>query len=289
MIDNRIFTFLELCNVMNYHKTAQNLNMTQPAVTQHIKYLENNYNCKLFNYEKKKLVKTDKCAMLEKYARTILSLNNSAKDELSSSNKEKTKINIGATKTIGEYMLKGAVNSLYKSKKHKINITIDNTENLLIKLNHSELDILMLEGYVNKEKYKHLKISCEELVGICAPEHPFAGKEIPLEEIISQNIILREKGSGTRAVFENYLTQNGYTVDVFKNQNIISSNKLIEHAVQNNFAISFVYSIIPKNNRNIAVFRVLNSKITHEFNYVYFNEEKAQKTIKILNGNSENT
>ncbi len=59
MIDGRAFTFLELCNVMNYHKTAQNLNMTQPAVTQHIKYLERLYGCKLFEYTNKKLYKTE--------------------------------------------------------------------------------------------------------------------------------------------------------------------------------------------------------------------------------------
>ena len=43
MIDSRMETFLTLCRVMNYRKTAELLNMTQPAVTQHIHYLENHY------------------------------------------------------------------------------------------------------------------------------------------------------------------------------------------------------------------------------------------------------
>ncbi len=82
MLDNRIYTFLELCGVMNYHKTAENLKMTQPAVTQHIKFLEDEYNCKLFNYSNRKLQKTEKGIELEKYARNIVSLNLSAKEEL---------------------------------------------------------------------------------------------------------------------------------------------------------------------------------------------------------------
>ena len=48
MIDTRIETFLTLCRVMNYRKTAELLNMTQPAVTQHIHFLEEQYGCKLF-------------------------------------------------------------------------------------------------------------------------------------------------------------------------------------------------------------------------------------------------
>ena len=51
MLDYKIKTFLELCNVMNYRKTAENLNITQPGVTKHIKQLEEEYNCKLFEYK----------------------------------------------------------------------------------------------------------------------------------------------------------------------------------------------------------------------------------------------
>ena len=122
MIDNRIYTFLELCNEMNYHKTAANLNMTQPAVTQHIKYLENLYSCKLFNYSNKKLLKTQKCLELEKSARLVVSLNISIKEELSTNTKKC--INIGATKSIGEYMLDELLIDLLTSAKYEVNIII---------------------------------------------------------------------------------------------------------------------------------------------------------------------
>ncbi len=283
MIDSRIYTFLELCNVMNYHKTAENLNMTQPAVTQHIKYLENFYGCKLFTYTKKKLQKTEKCADLEKYARTIISLNMTAKQNLAHG--EKTPIKIGATKTIGEYMLTSALRAFFADDTCEINIMIDNTERLLDSLLHFELDLLMIEGYVNKEKYKHKKIASKEIVGICAKSHPFANKEVALNEIFNQNTVLRESGSGTRAVFESYLTQLGYSVEAFKHKSVISSNKLIEKAVENGLAISFVYSIIPENNSNIAIFRIANTKISHEFNYIFLNEKKVEHTIALLEQN----
>lgn len=59
MLDFRVDTFIELCRTRNYTKTAENLHMTQPAVSQHIKYLEEFYGCKLFNYNKKVLTITE--------------------------------------------------------------------------------------------------------------------------------------------------------------------------------------------------------------------------------------
>ena len=54
MIDTRVETFLDVCKTMNYKRTAENLNMTQPAVSQHIRYLEEFYQVKLFSYQNKK-------------------------------------------------------------------------------------------------------------------------------------------------------------------------------------------------------------------------------------------
>ena len=56
MLNYKLSTFLELCETRNYTKTAENLHMTQPAVTQHIKYLEQYYGTKLFYYDEKKRI-----------------------------------------------------------------------------------------------------------------------------------------------------------------------------------------------------------------------------------------
>ncbi len=280
MLDNRIYTFLELCSVMNYHKTAENLNMTQPAVTQHIKYLEQFYNCKLFDYTSRKLEKTKKCTELEKYARNIISQSLFVKEELMQ--KDRMQINIGATKTIGEYTLDTAISSLILNEEYELNFIIDNTENLLIRLNHFELDVLLLEGYVDKNKYLHSKISDQEVVGICSTDHKFAYKEVELQDLLHENILLREKGSGTRSVLEKFLSSHGYEVDNFKNKSVISSNKIIEEIAQNGLAISFVYDIIQRQNPKIANFKIKGNSIMHEFNYVFLDALKAQKIITLI-------
>lgn len=58
MLDYRVSTFLTLYDEMNYRRTAERLNMTQPGVTQHIHYLENYYGVKLFEYNGRTLSRT---------------------------------------------------------------------------------------------------------------------------------------------------------------------------------------------------------------------------------------
>ena len=59
MLDFRIMTFLEVCRTMNYTKAAENLNLTQPAVSQHIHWLEQQYRVKVFSYINKNLYLTE--------------------------------------------------------------------------------------------------------------------------------------------------------------------------------------------------------------------------------------
>ena len=72
MLDFRLESFLSVCDTMNYRKSAQMLHITQPAITQHIHYLEAKFGCKLFVYENRLLKKTHQGRILEQYARTML-------------------------------------------------------------------------------------------------------------------------------------------------------------------------------------------------------------------------
>lgn len=103
MIDYRVKTFLTLCNFMNYRKTAQVLNMTQPAVTQHIHFLENQYGCKLFDYDRHNLRLTRKGELLKRYCESVMYQEEKLFEKMKSG--EKMLVRFGATKTIGEYVI----------------------------------------------------------------------------------------------------------------------------------------------------------------------------------------
>lgn len=280
MVDNRIYTFLKLCEVMNYRKTAEILNMTQPAVTQHIHNLENLYKCKLFKYEKKVLSKTTQAIKLESYARSVVYNEKLFAQTLDGM--ERKKISIGATKTVGDHMMDKEILRLLKNEKMQINFIVDNTQHLFEKLNTFELDFLMVEGYFDKNKYDYKLIQVEELVGICSKSHRFAGKTVSLDDIFAEHIILREEGSGTRNVLKNFLYEQNYTFEQFLRTSTISSFNIIQKAVTQNLAISFVYKAIPQKNNQLATFRINNFKISHELNYVFLKNTKALDFIQIF-------
>ncbi len=272
MIDNRIITFLELCTQMNYRKTAESLSMTQPAVTQHIQYLERLYGCTLFTYTNRTLQKTEKCLELEEMARSIMSLSLHAKKSLST--KEKLPLRIGATKTIGEYTLDSLVHNLISDYSFQLTITIENTETLLDQLNHFSLDVLLLEGYVDQTQYDCHVISSHELIGICGNNHPFANQTISLQDTFTERLILREHGSGTRAVFESFLHDCNNSLSSYKHHTTINSYPLIERAVEDCLGISFVYDVVPQKNSALSTFRLKEGTMSHDFNYVFLKNTK---------------
>lgn len=80
MLDYRIHTFLSLCETRNYTKTAQNSHISQPSVTQHIKALEQYYNCRLFRHEGRNLELTEEGKYL--YQKEIHILTNEKEMEM---------------------------------------------------------------------------------------------------------------------------------------------------------------------------------------------------------------
>ena len=104
MLDFRMKTFLTLCRLKNYTKTAEELFITQPAVSQHIKFLENLYGIALFTYKGKTLTLTKDGEQLRRFTLTM----QRDIDKLSARFKAslaQIKLKFGATLTIGEYKM----------------------------------------------------------------------------------------------------------------------------------------------------------------------------------------
>ena len=282
MLDDRIRTFLKLCKLMNYRKTAEALLMTQPAVTQHIHWLENEYGCRLFDYSGRVLTLTPEGQALERHARSVLYNEQAFRQGLKKP--RAMRVAVGATKTVGDYTLEKTVLSLLDRDDVELELIIDNTENLLDRLNALQLDLLLIEGFFDKGSYGSELIRRVELVGICAPDHPFAGRTVELEELFGQHILLREEGSGTRAVFEGFLRERGYLTDRFRKRSVISSFRLIEQAVRRGRGISFVYESIPEHSPGLGVFRIRGAEICHEYNFVFLRGTCAEPYLQLFRG-----
>jgi len=280
MIDYRIKTFLTLCEIMNYRITAEKLNMTQPAVTQHIHFLEKYYNCKLFIYNGKKLIKTEEAKIIESYCRTMFY--NEEKLFKKITKKNSIQMRMGATKTIGQFVIGKHISNYVSTDKLDFSLNIDNTFHLLEGIDHNELDFALIEGHFDKNRYGSKLFKQENFVGLCSKKHRFYNKEIDIEELKNENIILREKGSGTRAIFEQVLYENNFSLDIFKKEICMSSFDIIKELVIKNIGVSFAYEAVATSSEEIGVFYLKDNLIKREFNFVYLNDTDAIKLIELF-------
>ena len=280
MLDHRIETFLTLCEVMNYREAAERLHITQPAVTQHIHFLEKQYGCRLFTYENRRLIKTEAAVTLEEYARAMRVQESSVRQKLQDGGIRE--LRIGATKTIGDYFINEQIRRYLSRKDNALTLIVDNTEHLLKLLEDNQLDFAIIEGYFDKKRYDSQCLRKEPFVGICRKDHPFADRQISIEELLEETIIHREEGSGTRAILEQKLQGYNESLQRFKRHICISSFKLILDLVKNGFGVSFVYDILAESDPELATFRIQGEAIVREFSLVYLKHSNVQEKIDLF-------
>jgi len=155
-----------------------------------------------------------------------------------------------------------------KEPDNELFFTVDNTAHLLAQLEGGELDFVVLEGIFDKSRYESFLLRNEPYIGICAKDHPFSGCEVPMDELFSERLILRESGSGTRKILERELMQCGYTVEAFRANVCISSFKLIRHLVSEGCGVSFLYEAVVKNDAQFGHFSCPPLTGVHELNVV---------------------
>lgn len=277
MIDSRMETFLTLCRCMNYRKTAETLSMTQPAVTQHIHYLENLYGCKLFLYDRKTLQMTKEAHILKKYAENVLYQESKLREQLRPTNS--CHYSIGATKTIGEYVIGEHIGNYLSHEENTLSVVVDNTEHLLEKLSSGELDFALIEGYFDRNRFSSRLYRTEPFVGICGNNHPFAGSTVSPRDLWDQDLILREEGSGTRNILELLLAERSHAVNEFRRISTISNFGLMMTLLKNNLSITFAYRAVKNSQPDLAEFRVEGWDTLREFNYVYLDTPFSEEAV----------
>lgn len=240
MQDFRVDTFLAACRMLNYTETAKELNMTQPAVSQHIRALEEHYQTKLFVYEGKKLRLTDAGVLLRKAATTMKHDESILKEHLKTA--DRCKLVFGATRTIGDYYMPEILNRfLAREQRTDLCMLVDNTETLLGKIDCGELDFAFVEGYFHKAEYDYQVISRQKFIAVCGAAMQWRTPSISINDLFGECVILREQGSGTREILERSLHEKNSSIDDFRFVVEVGSIRAIKMLVNAGNGITFLY------------------------------------------------
>lgn len=277
-MDQRLCSFLMLCDTMHYGRAAERLNLSQPAVSKHIRSLEAQYGITLFTYANRRLTKTRQGEILEQFAQSLKYNENELMEQLHT--RPKTLLRIGATKSIGEYVLLPYIQRFLSVPENQLEYLVDNTAHLLELLNRGELDFTVLEGIFDKQHYDWMLFQTEPYIGVCAKDHPFADRTVSMSELFQERIILREEGSGTRKILERELKNSGYTISAFQSQICISSFEIIKALVRDGYGVSFLYQAVVKHDPALKHFTCPPLTGSHEFNVVFLKNTGAGQVAR---------
>lgn len=284
MLDFRIYTFLELCKTLSYTKTAEKLHMTQPAVTQHIKFLEEFYKNKLFLYSGRTLSLTEYGKLLHRYLVAMNSDSEKVREKILNLSSNNHTLNFGAILTIGEYVIPKVLRKLSSDYPEiNVSISVKDTKLLLEKLENGDIEFLLVEGFFEKTKYDSFLFSKEEFVAVCSNKNRFSQGEFTFEDLLEERIIVREKGSGSRDIFEKILYDNNLSINDFNKKYEIENIKIIKEMVKNNAGITFIYKTAIEEEikkGEITVIKLKNFHAEREFNFVFLKDSIHKQEYK---------
>lgn len=196
----------------SFSAAASALHMTQPAVTMQIQALEDYFGIKLFNRSTKKIELSDAGAALLPFAVKSMELMRETDLAMSAfTQKLEGRLTLGASLTIGEYVLPRLLGPFGKAYPHiSIVLKVMNTSQILEEIMKHQLNFGLIEAQVAHPDMVIEPVMEDELKLIVPGGHALAGRtDVRLAEALEHPFVLREQGSGTRRVMEEQLVRRG--------------------------------------------------------------------------------
>lgn len=224
----------------SYTRAAEELHLTQPAVSMQIKLLEEQAGLALFEQVGKKIYLTEAGREMHHYSRTIAQELNDAErvmEELKGVQRGRLVIAVASTANYFATRLLAIFSQRYKHITLSLDVT--NREGLLRHLDNNDADLVIM----GRPPSQGLELVAEPfmenpLVIIAAPGHALVGeKQISLKRLQQETFVMRERGSGTRTAMERFFTDKGVELSTGMEMN---SNEAIKQAVEAGLGLGIV-------------------------------------------------
>ena len=291
MLDSRIDTFLAVCQYESYTKAAQALNITQPGVSQHIRFLEDYYGIKLFDYKNRKLTLTKEGELFRTAVMTMKIDEQHLRERFADKTEGMKTLRSGFTLTIGEYGVRSQLISYFQSHP-QLNgqIYIHNTSQLLQKVDAGELDVAIVEGYFDKTQYDYRIYSSEPYIGVCSGKRKFSPDTcFSFEDLFKERLVCREDGSGTLEILERCLQERNFSLQNFERSIRITNLNVIKEFVAQDCGITFLYQTAVQKELDHGTLKIRPIKdfqVAHDFTFIWRKnslfKEEYEKLFAIL-------
>lgn len=244
MVDIQLRIFKAVVEKNSFSRAAQELHMTQSSVSQQIQNLETHYGVKLFDRLHRKIELTQAGSALYPYAVEIERLYDQARKTMQGILQVISgRLHIGASLTVGEYLMPEILVS-FSMLYPQVDIAMDiyNTEQITTMVVNGDINLGFVEGpYEAPEAIIAKNCGGDELVVIApASCKRLKGGFHKLSELLPERWVMREKNSGTRQVFEQYVAANGFEISSINVVMELGSTQAIKEAVKAGLGIAAI-------------------------------------------------
>lgn len=205
--------FMEVAANLSFSKAAHILFITQPAISKHIKALEDQYKVPLFERKGNSIMLTRAGTKLNEYLQQAVEIERKAEYDLSllsNSSQASGHLRLGASTTIALYILPSILSG-FQQKNASVDIQLvnRNSEYILNALLTHEVDLGIIEVDNKLTTVSYRPFMTDEVIPVCSAKSPLAGKSLTLKQLLKTPVALRERGSGTlNALFKALATHH---------------------------------------------------------------------------------
>ena len=253
----------------SFTRAAEELNVTQPAVTIQVKSLEKSLNLRLIQHIGKRIQLTEAGELLYQYSEKIFDLVSDANEKMRDFKRlMRGTLQIGTTKNYARYIMPSLL-SEFQRRFPRIKVILDegNSEDMAKSVLEKKNELALISQLNLDRKIKSFFFSTVEFVLVASPEHRFSQRRsISLRELNGEPVILREKGSGSRTAVLRKFQEYGIWPSV-----IIEASSLdfIVDYVKQNKAVSFMFEPDIKEELEKGILKVI---FIEEGNIIFFTD-----------------
>ncbi len=296
MIDPKLETLLKVHETNSFTRAAEQLSLTQPAVSQHIRQLEKDLNVKIFNRVEKSLKLTSEGEIVIKYAKRIKMLYDNMQQKIHDEKLHTTRLTVGITHT-SESNIVAEVLAKYCNSHTGIRITIisDTINNLYTKLTNYEVDLAIVEGNVVNPSFNSILLDTDCLVLAVSNNNKLAKKNfVTINDLRKEKMILRLPNSGTRNLFLAHLESNNMSIDEFNVIMEVDNIATIKDLIRRDFGVSILAKsacLDEIKKKKLTALPVENLSMIRDVNIIYHNDFEhvniLQNIVKMYNETSK--
>jgi len=226
--------FFEVAKQLSFSKAAEILFISQPAISRHIKQLEEHYHISLFERKGNSILLTEEGRLLFDYLKKAKELQRQLEFDITSFTNTKAakgSLVIGASTTVALYVIPKIL-SAFHQKYPEINLRLvnRNSENILKALLDREIDFGIMEGKNKITSARYKFFITDEVIPVCSAKSPLAKrKKIGAEELKDIPVALRERGSGTLAAVAESLEKLKIRIGDLNNRIILGGTEALKN------------------------------------------------------------